>query len=109
MSLTLGKQADRCVVDEDINPAKALCSKCNQAPHLLQIANITNGTRNPTFSFCSQFSNAAINLHLVSRTNHHLDPLLQQAAGNRFSDAFRSAGNNRHLILDSVHKRLTFA
>src|SRR5439155_21102192 len=104
----VGKQANCRIVDEDINAAKTLCGKYNQVPHLLQIADITNRTGNLTFSFCRQLSDATIDVRLVSRTNHYLHSLLQQAAGNRFSDAFRSARNNCHLILDSVHEVLAF-
>src|SRR4030095_13510524 len=103
-----GKQTDPSIVDENINPAKPLYSKRNHAPHLFQIANITNRTGNSTFRFRSEFSDTPINVCLVSCTNHHLAPLLQQAAGNRFSDPLRSTRNNRHLILDSVHEVLAF-
>jgi len=102
------KQADCRIVDKDVNAAEAFRSECNQAPHLFEIAYVTSRARNSTLGDCGEFTHALVTIRFVSRTDHHLGPLLQQAAGNRIPNTLRPTRHYGNSILDSVHEALTF-
>src|SRR5262245_13615201 len=100
---------DSGIVHQHVEPVEGLLRFRKQPLHVGALCDIAFDSNGLT-AICSDVADNAVCALLVGRVVHHdCGAWLAQALGDRRTDAFRCAGYDRHLVLQTAHWNSSWA